>query len=473
MTFDLDVDVCIIGAGLAGLATAREVARRGWSAAVIEANRVGWAASGRNAGIVLPGFSEDIDNIVERVGLDHAKQLWALSEAGVDYVRDAIRDAAMAGIDPVDGWLKVSKTAGDRATLTYAERMRWIGAHVEAWGVEQVRSVLPSNRYFSAVNFPQAFHIHALNYMLGLAAAAEAAGARIFENTPAISIDPAGVRKRVQTQSAMVRAGHVVLAGNVHLGSLMTRLSATLLPVTTYTLVSEPIPQLCEVIRYAGAVSDGARGANHFRIVGGDRLLWSGRVTTWQARPARFVRRLKAGIRRIFPQLGKVEAAYAWSGTLGRAVHRMPQIGEIQRGLWVASAFAGHGINTTAMAGELLARGIVDGDQTWRLFAPYELVWAGGRLGRAAAQTVYAGSRPVAAVREALSRYRERARNRAQERAALRRKPRPQGLEPSPIKAAAKMKEPSQRSVTARDRTPRKRRRKYRDRAEQSAGSES
>ncbi len=465
LTFDLDVDVCIIGAGLAGLTTAREVARRGWSVAVIEANRVGWAASGRSAGIVLPGFSEDIDDIVERIGLDHAKQLWALSEAGVDYVRETIRDTAMPGVDPVDGWLKVSKTAGDRETMTNVERLRWIGAQVEAWPVERVRSVLPSQRYFSAVHFPRAFHIHALNYTLGLAAAAEAAGARIFEDTPAISIDAAGVRKRVQTQSALVRAAHVVLAGNVHLGTLMTRLSATLIPMTSYALVSEPIPQLNEVIQYNGAVSDGSRGANHYRIVDGNRLLWSGRVTTWQGKPTRFARRLKAGIRRIFPQLGKIDVAHVWSGTLGRAVHRMPQVGEIQRGLWVVSAFAGHGINTTAMAGELVARGIVEGDQTWRLFTPYELVWAGGRLGRAAAQTVYAGARPLLAVREAWARYRERSRNRAQERAALRRKPRPQGLEPTAEEKRAAVS----RSVAARaERTRRKRRRKYRDRAEQS-----
>ena len=101
LTFDLDVDVCVVGAGLAGLTTAREIAGRGWSVAVIEANRVGWAASGRNTGFVLPGYSEDVDNIVERIGLDHAKQLWALSEVGLLYVREAIRATRMAGIEPV------------------------------------------------------------------------------------------------------------------------------------------------------------------------------------------------------------------------------------------------------------------------------------------------------------------------------------------------------------------------------------
>jgi len=443
LTFDLDVDVCVIGAGLAGLTTAREVARRGWSVAVIEANRIGWAASGRNTGFVLPGFSEGIDDIVERIGLDHAKQLWALSEAGTAYVRETIRSTAMPGVSPIDGWLKVSKVAGENETRALVERLRWIGADVEAWSADRVREVLPSERYFSAVAFPRAFHIDPLNYTLGLAAAAEAAGVRIFEETPAVTIDPAGVRKRVQTTSALVRAAHVVLCGNVHLGGLMPRLAATLIPITTYVIVSEPIPQLSEVVRYRGAVSDGERADNHYRILGGDRLQWSGRVTTWEADPKLFARGLTASIRRIFPQLGKVEVAQAWSGTLGRAIHRMPQIGEIQRGLWVASAFGGHGLNTTAMAGELIARGIVENDQTWRLFAPYELVWAGGRIGRFVAQSVYLGSRPVTAVKEVWVRYRERARKRAQARRMARSKPPTSPRPPTPQASAAVTGTPS------------------------------
>jgi glycine/D-amino acid oxidase-like deaminating enzyme len=405
---------------------------------VLEANQVGWAASGRNGGFVLPGFTEDVDDIVERIGLDQAKRLWALSEAGVAYVRETIRATAMPGVAPANGWLKVSKTDGEREAIALVERLRWIGADVEAWPVARVRELLPSQRYFSAVHFPRAFHIHPLNYTLGLAAAAEAAGARIFEDTPAVAIDPAGVRKRVQTPSALVRAAQVVLAGNVHLGTLMPRLAATLIPVTSYVMVSEPIGSLKEVVRYTGAVSDTERADNHYRIVDGDRLQWSGRVTMWEVNPRRFARGLTASIRRIFPQLGKIVVAHIWAGTLGRAVHRMPQIGEIHPGLWVASAFAGHGLNTTAMAGELIARGIVEADQTWRLFSPYELVWAGGRIGRAVAQSLYVGSRPLAAISEALARYRERARSRAKvkKRAKAARRNSAAGGKPSPEKDA-------------------------------------
>jgi glycine/D-amino acid oxidase-like deaminating enzyme len=301
-----------------------------------------------------------------------------------------------------------------------------LGADVELWPTVRVRAALPNPRYFNGVHFNAAFHIHPLNYALGLAALAEKAGARIFEETPAIAIDPAGVRKRIATPGARLRAAHVVLAGSVHLGALMPRLAATLLPITTFVMVTEPLgPQLDDAIRYRGAVSDTNRADNHYRIVEGPdpgerRLQWSGRMRAWEADPS-FVRRgLAADIRRNFPGLGPVEVAHLWRGTLGRTVHRMPQVGEIEPGVWVASGFGGHGLNTTAMGGDLVARGIVEGDETWRLFAPYELVWAGGRLGRALAQGLYWGSRPVDGVAQAWARHRERARARKQARLAAR-----------------------------------------------------
>ncbi len=425
LTFELDTDVCVIGAGLAGLTVAREIARRGWQVTVLEGERVAWAASGRNTGFVLPGFHEDIDAMIERIGLDHTQRLYALSKQGVDYVRRAIEETGMPGVDPLPGWLHVSKTDGDERVRANVERLRWIGAECEAWPTERVREALPNPGYFGAIHYPNAFHIHPLNYALGLAAEAEKAGARIFENTPALSIDPTGVRKRIATPDARVRATHVVLACNVHLGGLMPELAATLLPITTYVLVTQPIPNLAQVIRYRGGISDTDRADNHYRIIGGDdpnaqRLQWSGRVRVWEAEPRKVAPGLARDIRRAYPELGPVEIAHLWGGTLGRAVHRMPQIGMIEPGLWVASGFAGHGLNTTAMAGEVIARGIVDNDETWRLFAPYELVWAGGRLGRALAQGLYWGSRPLARAEEALAQYREQARARKASRIAAR-----------------------------------------------------
>ena len=124
LNYDLDVDVCVIGAGLAGLTVAREIALRGWSVAVLEAGHIASAASGRNTGFVLPGFSESLDDMVERIGLDHARQLWTLSEQGVEYVRRTIEETAMPGVDPKPGWLHVSKTDNSREQAGMVERER-------------------------------------------------------------------------------------------------------------------------------------------------------------------------------------------------------------------------------------------------------------------------------------------------------------------------------------------------------------
>jgi glycine/D-amino acid oxidase-like deaminating enzyme len=392
LTADLDIEVCVVGAGLAGLTVAREIARRGFPVAVIEAWRIAWNASGRNTGFVLPGFAQSMETVTRRAGLAQAKALWALSEMGLEYVRKTIDETGMPGAELTEGgWLKVSKTGEIEDDLAEVRLIgQEFGAPIEGWPVERVREVLKSRSYFHAVHFPQAFAIHPLNYALGLAAAAEAEGARIFEDTPAIEIDPDGVRKRVVTPSGLVRAYHLVLAGNVHLGAVMPKVSGTLMPISIYVVTTAPLgARLAEAISYRGTVSDTERADNHYRIVGGDRLMWSGGMSTSPRDPRRYVRKLQADIARTYPQLGEVAIEHAWTGTLGNSLHRMPQLGELAPNVWLASGFGGHGLNTTAMAGNIVARGIVENDDTWRRFLPFELIWAGGRAGRAAAQVNY------------------------------------------------------------------------------------
>jgi glycine/D-amino acid oxidase-like deaminating enzyme len=225
------------------VAVARELARRGWSVAVVEAGRIAWSASGRNTGFVLPGFAQGIDVVAKRVGLDHAKSLWALSESGLEYVRTTIQETGMPGVDLVEGgWLKVAKTdAADHDLAMVRLLGQDMGAAIEGWPADQVRNVLRSKAYFHALHFPRAFHIHPLNYALGLAAAAEQAGVRIYEGTPALTIDIEGVRKLVVTPAGTVRAFRIVLAGSVHLGGVMARVSGTLLPVWNYVATTAPL----------------------------------------------------------------------------------------------------------------------------------------------------------------------------------------------------------------------------------------
>jgi gamma-glutamylputrescine oxidase len=385
---EVDAEVCVIGGGLAGLTAAREFARTGWSVVLVEAGRIAAHASGRNTGFVLPGFAASPDSIIARVGFDHAKDLWTLAQSGLDYVRNVIRHEQMPGVDPQDGWLHVSKTDNGDELTRLAALVGEFGGEIEGWPTDRVRAVLRSDRYFHALHYPRAISIHPLNYALGLATAAERAGVRIYENTPALSLDPAGVRKRIVTPHGRLRANYIVLCGNLQIAGLMPQIVETLIPVTTYVITTAKLgPGLGEAVGYRGAISDSDLADSHYRIVDDDRLMWSGRATTWPGDPRHYVRALRAEIAKTYPQLGEVAVEHAWSGTFGHPLHRMPQIGELGPGLWLASGFSGHGLNTTAMAGNLIARSIANDDPTWKLFAPFELVctaacWHKSTIGR-------------------------------------------------------------------------------------------
>ena len=289
LSFDLDVDICVVGAGLAGLTVALEAARLGASVAVLEGRHVGWNASGHQLGTVMPGYSLPIGDLIERVGLEDARELWALSKEGADYVRAAATEEAMPGIALTEGALEVSTVdAGETLISRLQTLSEDFETEVEGWQVDRVRDQLGTARYFHGIYYPRAFQIDGRKYIHGLAALARRAGARIFEDTPVVSIDPSGIRKRIVTPSARLRASHIVLAGNVHLGAPLRRLSETLLPVWRYAAVTEPLGErLGEVIAFKGSVAD-SDGIDHFRIVDGDRLMWASPETTWEARPRRF-----------------------------------------------------------------------------------------------------------------------------------------------------------------------------------------
>jgi glycine/D-amino acid oxidase-like deaminating enzyme len=411
LSFDLDVDICVVGAGLAGLTVAREAARLGASVAVLEGRHVGWNASGHQLGTVMPGFGLPIGELIARIGFEDTRELWALAREGAEYVRATASEELIPGIALSEGALEVSNVdAGDQLI----SRLQMLGedfeTEVEGWQVDRVRAELKTDRYFHGVYYPKAFQIDGRKYIHGLAALARRAGARIFEDTPVVSIDPSGIRKRIVTPSARLRASHIILAGNVHLGAPLRRLSETLLPVWRYAAITAPLGErLAETITFKGSVAD-SDGIDHFRIVDGDRLIWASPETTWAARPQRFAPAIARRIRTIFPRLGPVEIADSWGGVVGQTVHGMPQIGQLRRGLWVTSGFGRQGLNTSAIAGQLIARSILWGDERWRLFSPFELVWAGGTTGRVAGYAIGMWGRGSSAAAGALARYRERAR---------------------------------------------------------------
>lgn len=393
LTAQVEADVAVVGGGFAGLHTARLLARQGKRVVLLERRRLGWGASGRNGGFVGPGYAQRSGALIDQLGLDHTRKLYAQSQRGVTIVREAIAELGRPDILMGSGKLSVSRTDQGAG---FADRTRkladQLGATFEPWPIARVREVLDTERYHQAIHDPTSFHIHPLNLALAVAADIERHGGRIHEDTEAIELARAGSNWQLRTPNGSVKAQHVVLAGNADLGAVQPRIARAVLPVATYVAVTDKLgPRLGEAIRWTGAISDTRRAGDYYRVVDGDRLLWGGRITTDTNEPPRLREMMRGDILSVYPQLGDVRIAHAWPGIMGYALHKMPQVGEIEPGLWICSAFGGHGLAQTAAGADAVASGILGDPTRWRLFAPFGAGWAGGPAGRVATQLAYWG----------------------------------------------------------------------------------
>lgn len=389
---EVEADVVIVGGGFAGLHLARLLVKQGRQVVVLERHRIGWGASGRNGGFVSAGFAESSAVLQRRLGADAARALYAASQAGVTLVEDSIGELQRPDLLMGRGQLTCCRSAQAPGFVDEVRALsQALGAHFEPWTNQQLHSVLRSARYHEAIHDPQAFQIHPLNLALALAADVAARGGQVFEASAVRAVHRGGSVWLAETANGRVRARELVLAGNADLGALHGRLQRAVLPVATYVAVTEPLgPELKALVAWPGAVTDTRRACDYFRVVDGDRLLWGGRITTDTREP----RGLRAFMRRhildVFPTLGdRLRIAHAWPGIMGYALHKMPFIGRLEPGLWVSSAYGGHGLGQTAAGALLLARAITEGDDEWRRFDAFPLRWTGGPFGRAATQAAY------------------------------------------------------------------------------------
>lgn len=385
-------DVCIVGAGLAGLTAALTLARAGRGVVLLDAERLAWGASGRNGGVVSPGYATSFEQIARRVGDAHAQQLHRLSIEGVDIVRENIRALGIDDAQPVSGTLRVSRFENSAAIRDYAAWVeKTFGYPLRFMPRDEVRALLVSNKYFNAIHNPQAFHFHPLNYALGLAREFTRLGGRLYEASPAMAIERDGAGRRVRTPGGTVQARDVLVACGGYTDHLVPRLRRSYLPILTYMVVTEPAPELiATAIRSNASIGDSRRASDYYRLVdGGRRILWGGMITTRQAEPARLGSLLEQRMLDTYPQLAGIRIARAWSGRMAYARHLMPQIGRLDDGLWYCMSFGGHGMNTTAIGGTLVAEAMLGASERYRLFAPFGLVWNGGVLGTAAVQLTY------------------------------------------------------------------------------------
>lgn len=393
LTGTLDTQVCIIGGGLAGLCTALGLVERGVrDVVVLEGERVGFGASGRNGGFVFGGYSLDNAELLRALGRDEARRLYRLTIDAIDLIRTRIARYAIA-CDIVDRGVMLANWFDDQSRLDELRSLmkREFDVVWEPVATEALRSRLKTERYYGGLFEANAFHFHPLKYVVGLAQAAAQGGARVFEQSPARTIERDGVSFVVRTPQGAVRAKDVVFAGGAYIRGVSPRIERAILPIATYMIATEPLgTRLAEAIGASHAVYDTRFAFDYYRPLQDTRILWGGRISVFNRDPDAIARLLRRDLLRVYPQLKDVQVEHAWGGLMSYARHKMPQIGRTADGLWHAVAFGGHGIAPTTVAGETLAAALAEGRPVPKSFTTFGLTRTFGIAGLAAAQLTYA-----------------------------------------------------------------------------------
>lgn len=349
-------DVCVIGGGYTGLSAALHLARAGRDVVLIDAQRVGFGASGRNGGQLGSGQREDQIMLEHLVGRDDAAKLWALGEDAKSLVKSLIQEHDIeCFLKP--GVLSAASDAGGVADLhSYAEHLDKVyGYSVEVLDGPGLQEICPSPDYKGGLLDRGAGHLHPLRFALGLAKAAAAAGVRIFEGTEAHHIED-GAPAIVRTDRGRISADHVILATNGYTQGLSRKVAARVMPINNFIVATEPLgDRVSEVLCQDVAVADSRFVVNYFRLSHDGRLLFGG----GESYGDRFPRNIRAAVRKpmlqIFPSLADVRLDYAWGGTLAITMQRLPYLARVSPNVLSASGYSGHGVGTAVHAGRLMA----------------------------------------------------------------------------------------------------------------------
>ncbi len=358
LTSDIKTEICVIGAGYTGLSTALHLAESGFEVVLLEAQRVGFGASGRNGGQVGSGQRREQDALENMAGFDAAHAFWDIAEQSKNCVRRLIAEHKI-DCDWRDGILHAELRERDLGhSHAYAEKLQkeYNYQHITPLTAEQIRNHLGSEAYVGGTLDMGAGHLNPLKYVLGLARAAQNAGVRIFENSKATDIsmdDPA----KVSTKTGSVMARFVVLAGNGYMGNLAPQVAKRVMPINNFIVATEPLGQALaqELIRDDVAVADSKFVVNYFKRSADHRLLFGGGESYGYRFPKNIAAKAQKPMLKIFPQLADVKIDYAWGGTLAVTVNRMPNFQRLSDNVFSASGFSGHGVAMASLAGEIMA----------------------------------------------------------------------------------------------------------------------
>lgn len=351
-------DVCIIGAGYTGLSTALHLAEKGYSVCIVEAERVAWGASGRNGGHVGTGQRADQEELEKMVGLEQAKLLWQYSLEAVNTVESLINkhdiqcdlkrgNIHLAAKPKEEEWLR-EEVEMLQQRYDY-DKIRFLDQH-------ETRAMVGSERYYAGTMDEGSLHLHPLNFALGLAEAAAKAGVKIYENSRVESYN-SGEPVTVKTAEGQVVANFLVLACNGYLGKLESRVAGKIMPINNFILATEPLKDdlARELIANDACASDSLFVINYWKLSGDNRLLFGGGENYTSRFPNDIPNFVRKYMLQTYPQLEGTRIDYGWGGTLAVTMNRMPHFGRLEKNMFYAQGYSGHGVPTAIMGGKLLA----------------------------------------------------------------------------------------------------------------------
>jgi len=365
-------DVCVIGGGFTGLSAALNLAERGLDVVLLEAERIGFGASGRCGGLVGSGQRKDVLETEEMFGLERSRELWDFAEAAKQEIRDRVEKHDIA-CDLQRGQLvgiHKKRYLGWARELADALAERYSYPFCAALNEEETQARVATGTFLEGLYDSEALTMHPLNFSLGLARAAAEAGVRIYENSRVLNYshtDPA----KVETASGRVTASFVVLACNGYLGDLEPRVAGKIMPINNFMIATEPLGEsrANELINGRFGVHDTRFVVNYFRISDDYRLLFGGGENYRAGFPGDIKKFVRPYMLKLFPQLKDVAIDYSWGGTLSVTVNRLPHVGRLQPNVFFAQGYSGHGIAVAIFAGKVIAEAITGTANRFDVFA--------------------------------------------------------------------------------------------------------